>query len=473
MKSDTNAVKKSDYFQELAFREAATKYLLPFVLYTYPGFIVNWHHKLICDKIDKWIATPRSRLLIFAPPRHTKSVLLSERLPAFILGRNPKAKVMAISYGQKLVNTMSRRARNCVQGQMYKNVFPETQIAPDRSAVTEWVTTQGGYYDCAGAGGGIAGYGYDFGIIDDPIKGRKEAESLTTRERVNEFYRADFYPRKQPNARIAIILTRWHEDDLAGMLMDSMKNDSKADKWEIISLPAILDCPPMKGDPREQGEALWPGYFSLKELEQIKVTQGSYDWLALYQQRPQPAGGGKIKRKWFKVIDKKEVPEDLDWHRFWDLAVSTKTSADYTASVAGALDGDNNFYLRDMIRDKWEWPNTRKIMIQTCNNEPDVPIGIEEAGQQKGFIDDLMCDDELLDVSVEGIRPDTDKLTRALPWIKRAEAGKVFLVQGNWINDFLDESQIFTGHGDKHDDQIDAVSGVYRMSTDYAPAGVY
>jgi hypothetical protein len=125
----------------------------------------------------------------------------------------------------------------------------------------------------------------------------------------------------------------------------------------------------MKGDPREQGEALWPEYFSLKELEQIKITQGSYDWLALYQQRPQPAGGGKIKRKWFKIIQKNEVPEGLDWFRFWDLAVSAKASADYTASIAGALDMDNNLYLRDMIRGQWEWPDTRKIMIQTCKNE--------------------------------------------------------------------------------------------------------
>ena len=103
----------------------------------------------------------------------------------------------------------------------------------------------------------------------------------------------------------------------------------------------------------------------------------------LYQQRPQPTGGGKIKREWFKIIEK--TPEDMDWHRFWDLAVSTKTSADYTASVAGAMDGRNNLYLCAMIQGRWEWPNTRRIMIQTCKNEPDVPIGIEEAGQQRGF----------------------------------------------------------------------------------------
>ena len=115
-----------------------------------------------------------------------------------------------------------------------------------------------------------------------------------------------------------------------------------------------------------------------------------------------------------------------------------------------------------MIRNRWEWPDTRRKIIQTAHIEGS-PIGIEEAGQQKGFIDELFRDQELRETSIEGYKPDSDKLTRALPWISRAEVGKVHLIRGSWVSEFINECQSFTGCGDKFDDQIDAVSGVYKM----------
>lgn len=184
-----------------------------------------------------------------------------------------------------------------------------------------------------------------------------------------------------------------------------------------------------------------------------------------------PTAGMYIRKEWFNIIEK--APDGLDWHRFWDLAVSVKTSADFTASVAVAIDENKNIYLKDMIHGKWKWPDTHRLIIKACEEEPDMIIGIEKAGQQGGFIDELYEDDELMDIVIEAIVPDKDKLTRALPWIKRAEAGKVYLVNGAWVYPFLQEGYEFTGEGDTHDDQIDAVSGGYRMATDYSPAGVF
>jgi predicted phage terminase large subunit-like protein len=268
-----------------------------------------------------------------------------------------------------------------------------------------------------------------------------------------------------------IILTRWHEDDLAGRLLEHQRTGGEyADQWEVVNLPAISEAIPTTEDPRQPDEALWPSKFSLKALMAIKENIGVYDWEALYQQRPQPPGGSKIQRDWFNIIDK--PPEGLYWSRFWDLAVSVKTSADYTASIAGAIDSFGNIYLRDMIRGRWEWPDTRRLLINTAKHEK-IPLGIEEAGVQAGFIQELLRDKKLQGTSIKGYRPEKDKLTRALAWISRAESGKLFLIKGPWINEFLNECQLFTGHGDKHDDQIDAVSGVYNMLNRVTTGSLY
>jgi predicted phage terminase large subunit-like protein len=418
--------------------------------------------------------------MIFAPPRHGKSQLVSRELPAFIFGKHPNAKIITASYNDKLASRMNRDVQKIIDSDKYRELFPNTTLSGRKtkfvkqgsyvrnSSMFEIVGHQGSYLS-AGVGCGITGSGFDFGIIDDPLKDRKEAESQTTRNAIWDWYDSTFCSRQDnpggQESRIIIILTRWHEDDLAGRLLELQRTGGDhAEQWDVVSLPAILDCEPTEGDPREEGDILWPQKFNEQFLLRAR-TRGIYNFSALYQQRPQPAGGAKIKRDWFNVVDR--APEDLRWKRFWDLAVSAKKSADYTASIAGAKDSDGNVYLKDMIRGQWEWPQTEKTFTQTALLEK-ISVGIEEGGQQKGFIDGLKAKKELMCISIKGIRPDTDKLTRALPWISRAESGKVFLVRGSWINEFLNECQLFTGAGDKHDDQIDAVSGVYKMITDGA-----
>jgi len=346
----------------------------------------------------------------------------------------------------------------------YASVFPATRIGgkKDKAAVHEWETSEGGGLKSISTGTGIVGFGFNFGIIDDPHKDRKSAESRASRESVVEWYRSSFYPCRQPDASILIISTRWHVFDLCGTLLAAQEEDYNSDKWDVLDLPAILDRTPIEGDPRQMGEALWPSMFPLTELAKIKATMGSYDWEAIYQQRPVPPGGGKIRREWFsdKVID--IAPEGLRWVRFYDIAVSTKEAADYTASVAAAIDDAGNVYLRDMIRGRWEWPDVHRMLITTSKVEG-IPVGFEVGGQQGGFFQELQRDPELRGIALKSYKPSADKLTRALPWIARAEAGKVYLVRGKWLADFLEECQFFTGASGDQDDQIDAVSGAYIM----------
>lgn len=453
-------------------KERARRSLLDFTTYTFSDYVKAAHNILIVEYIHKWISGKIGNLMIFAPPRHGKSELVSRRLPPYLLAKFPGCKVLTTSHKHTMAAKNSRAARSIINSYKYRDLFPDVFLE-ERKAVEEWQVSNGGSYVCAGVDAGIQGEGFHFGIVDDPIKGRKAAESKTVRDSIWDWYRSDFYSRREKGAKILLINTRWHEDDLSGRLLEQMKEDPKhADKWSVLSLPAISSG--VKDDPlrRKKGEALWPGEFSKMELAKIKQTSGEYNWASMYQQTPVPAGGEKINREWFNIIDR--APEGLRWYRYWDLAVSEKQTADYVASIAMARDDFGNLYLRDMIRGQWSWPKTRKNMLNTCKIEDDYVemIGIEEAGQQRGFIDDLFSDHNFSKYSIISHKPDASKLVRALPWISKAEAGKVFIVRGNWVNPFLEECQHFTGHEDKHDDQIDAVSGAYWMVSKAGNVGI-
>lgn len=195
-----------------------------------------------------------------------------------------------------------------------------------------------------------------------------------------------------------------------------------------------------------------PGF--IRSLEQSYTS----DWLRqeVEGEFVDPAGA-LFRREWFRIVDR--APDDLFWARYWDLAASTKTSADYTASAAVALASDGTLYVRDMVRGRWEWPDARRIIIQTMQTEPRVLHAIEEAMHGLAAVQDLRREPSVLGVALRGVKVDKDKLTRALPWAARAEAGKVALVRGAWVPGFLDEVVMFDGSGSSHDDQVDTVSG--------------
>ncbi len=172
--------------------------------------------------------------------------------------------------------------------------------------------------------------------------------------------------------------------------------------------------------------------------------------------------GAVFQRHWFQIVE--TAPEGIHWARYWDLAASTKTTADYTASACVGADSDGNVFIRDVIRGRWEWPDQERIMEQTMLSEPKVVQGVEKALHGIAAIQALARKRSLLSVPLVGVDVDRDKLSRALPLAARAEQGKVFLVRGAWIPEFLDEITVFTGQGETHDDQVDAVSGAYALA---------
>ncbi len=417
------------------------------------------------------------RLMIFMPPRHGKSELVTVRYAAWRLEMNPELNVIIGSYNQKLANRFSRKVRRIAESRM--------AISRNRSAADEWETKAGGGVRAVGVGAGITGFGGELIIIDDPIKNRAEAESKTFRDNVWDWFNDDIYTRLEPDAAVILIQTRWNDDDLAGRLLKE-KEDGGED-WDVVCLPALAEAavrdegggmkaesnvsdsslslhPSSLADPlgRSEGEALCPERYDRAALLRIKRKLGSYSFAALYQQRPIPIEGGMFKHEWFtKIIDKR--PDGLKWCRGYDLAVSTKTSADYTASFRCAVDDEGNLYIADGFRKRIEFPEQRRFAIERMTEERDTRHGIELALHGQALIQELRREVRVRGAAFQGVKVDGDKYTRASAWSSRAEEGKVYLVKGAWINDFLDEVCRFTGKGDKHDDQVDAVSIAVQM----------
>ena len=409
----------------------------------------DWPHQLFLYKaLHRVTSGERKRLIITMPPRHGKSETVTIRYAAWRLERDPKLNIILGSYNQKLANRFSRRIRTIVEERV--------PLAKDKRSADEWETKVRGGVKAVGVGAGITGFGGSLVIIDDPVKNRAQAESRTMRDNVWDWFNGDIYTRLEPGASIILIQTRWHEDDLAGRLLKRSADGGEV--WEKVDLPALAES----GDPlgREIGDALWPERYSKKDLAAIRQQQGTYSFSALYQQQPVPSDGGLFKREWFQHIVSRP-PHGLVWARGYDLAVSTKTTSDHTASFRCAFDRSGNLYIADGFRRRIEYPEQRRYVIDRVRTERNTSHGIEKALHGQALVQDLRQDVKVRGRPIEAIRVDTDKITRALAWAGLAEDGKVILVQGTWIDDFVDEICSFP-YG-SHDDQVDAVSLAVRM----------
>lgn len=412
-----------------------------------PNWTWNWRHQqYLYSALQKVTDGVTKRLMIFMPPRHTKSETVTVRYAAYRLEQNPKMNIILGSYNQKLANRFSRKTRRIVENRI--------KLSTDRKAVEEWETSIGGGYRAVGVGAGITGFGANLIMVDDPVKSREEAESETYREKCWDWFNDDLYTRLEPGGAIVLIMTRWHDDDIAGRLLKEMEEGGE--KWEVVSLPAIAEDADPLG--RKKGQALCPERYDTEALEKLRKKLGAYSFAALFQQRPVPIEGALFKRDWFagKVID--EAPKNLQWARGYDLAVSQKTSADYTASFRCAFDKQGNLYIADGFRKRIEFPEQQRFVIKRMVSEKNTTHGIEKALHGEALVQSLRRVTAVRHVGFKAVKVDKDKFTRALAWANLAEEGRVFLVRGGWCDEFLDEICRFTGKGDTHDDQVDAVS---------------
>jgi len=385
-----------------------------------------------------------TRLMLFIPPRHGKSELVTVRFVAWWLVRDPTARIIIAGYNQTLANTYSRKARRMVRGYV--------ALSRERTAVDDWQTVAGGGVRAVGVGAGVTGHGANLIVIDDPVKSREEANSQASRERVWEWYTDDLYTRLEPAGRIVLIMTRWHEDDLAGRLLAR-----EAERWTVVRLPAEAE----EGDPlgREPGEPLCPQRFDREALQLARETLGA-SYYALYQQRPQPPGGALFDRAWFEILPAAPAEEQIaERVRYWDRA-STARGGDWTAGVRMARTAGGLFVIEDVQRGQWSPAERDAVIRQTAQLDgPEVRIWIEQEPGASGVDAIHHAVRMLAGYAVQGDRATGDKRLRAEPLADQARVGNVRLVAGAWNRAFLDELCSFP-HG-PHDDQVDATAGAF------------
>ena len=460
---------------ELQARRAARSSLLDFTRYTFPDYDANWHHELICKYLDMWVKGEITRLIINTPPRHGKSELVSRRLPAYILGKYPNAKFMSASYAASLSQSFNRDVQRIIDSAAYKCVFPDTTLFGSNvrtlsrgtylrnSSIFEIVGYEGQYIN-AGVGGGLTGFGFDFGGVDDPFKDAKEANSETIRKSKHDWWDSVFWTRQAPGAGILLTNTRWHMDDTAGHLISRMETGD-GDVYVVINLPAIMEDLDNKhpDDPRDLGEALWPDRYPLEFLQKTRANN-EFAFSALYQQKPIAYGQSMFKVDKLKANTLDEAPVMIEAVRFYDLAVTQKKHSDYTAGVKLGKTLDNRIIILDMYRAQKVMPETEKsIIANAIADGKSVRIRLE--GEKAGIVqlDYLVRRDELQGFTIDKEPPVGSKEARAGGFATQLNNGQVYIMRGNWNQALFDELEAFPLGA--HDDQVDALSGGYDMLT--------
>jgi predicted phage terminase large subunit-like protein len=434
---------------EKKIQNKAKEDFLSFVKCVWPEFIEGAHHRHIAKKFNDLATGKITRLIVNMPPRHTKSEFASYLLPAWMVGRNPKLKIIQATHTGELAIRFGRKAKNLIDSEEYAKIF-KTRLQEDSQAAGRWETAQGGEYFAAGVGGAITGRGADLLIIDDPHS-EQDAMSATAMENAYEWYTSGPRQRLQPGGKIILVMTRWSKKDLTGILLKN-QTEVKADQWEVVEFPAILDH-------GTKPEAVWPEYWKLDELEKVKATLPVGKWNAQWMQRPTSEEGALIKREWWRKWDHDEPPNLHYVIQSYDTAYLKKETADFSAITTWGVfypneDSPANLILVDAIKGRYEFPELRRIALDQYKywNPESVIIEAKAAGLP------LTYELRQMDIPVQNFTPSkgNDKHVRVNTCAPLFESGMIWAPDQKFAEEVIEECAAFP-HGD-HDDLVDSTT---------------
>lgn len=467
--------------QEMAERELCRRRLIPFVKRLRPTYKAGWFHKDLAARLERFVKRVEEglspRMIITVPPRRGKSELASKALPAWFLGRNPNKSVIAATHSDRLAMDNSRDVLNYIKEPAFNTVFPRLALNKDNKGATGWRTDDGGIYKPVGVGGGIAGYGADILIIDDPHRDQ-DAYSETVRAGVWRWYQSSASTRLMPGGGILVIQTRWVLDDLAGTLMSEEGLITNGGKWELVCYPEeavedeyrlpngnIIHVPdPTATLLRRKGDCLHPERYPPESNLQYK--QDPRTWAALYQQNPLAGEAAMFMRDWFPDVSMDDIPARLTHYSTWDTAVSQSEHAAFTAGIVGGVDVEDNLWIVDVIRGRWDGMDIVETILDTYLKYRETLTGIERTNHQvaiKPFMDKRVVERKAFGINVvDLLHENKDKTARARPIQARCRQGKVMIPRdAPWYDDLMKEIMEFPVG--RYKDMVDALAHMGQL----------
>lgn len=451
------------------------------------------HHQLLLDKLQGIEDGSIPNLMVLMPPGSAKSTYSDVVFIPWFMSRKPRRHVILASYASEIAEKQGRRARQLIGSKSFHNLTGQALRADNRAA-HQWTLENGSEFMAGGLLSGLTGNRAALGVIDDPMKGRQEAESETIRDKTWSAYVDDFCSRLIPGAPQVMILTRWHEDDLAGRILPVGWDGESGDfdgrdgrKWHVLCLPAIAD---RIDDPlgRKTGETLWPEWFSHEHWAPFQKSVRT--WTSLYQQKPRAQEGAFFKREWFRRYTPKMLPAHLNKYLTTDHAPGGAASNDYNCARVWGVDASGDLWMLDGFRQQCTMNvvadriigNRRQAKRGMLKRDEPVMDGLirkhrpfawfPEADNNwktaAGFMERAMRLEETF-CRVEPISPHgNDKPTKAQAFQGMAAAGRVWIPEGPEGDDVLNQYVGFPGAA--NDDEVDAASVIGRALAEAHPA---